>query len=160
MWKSSNVFAFAALRQPDVFFVNDLAQMVSDSPLVDHAIVLTDSQNVFEAASIAGLSAHMSSSLDGSLAETFTRYLESEEVFIDESTDAWFLQLDQSQVILSAHEVHSVFSKIRNEQCISVFRNEARSCARFFTARAFQNDFEFIEADIQWLNLTTNEMYR
>jgi hypothetical protein len=156
----SKVFLICALEQADVFFVNDISQRLNESEMIDHAVVLTDSQNVFEAAAIAGLSAHTISLAKGDFTKILAEYFASPEVYLDENLDAWFLYFDADQPILSLQEIHSVFDRLRSEQCISVFKSESVPSARFFTPRAFQADASFIEADIQWLNLTTNEMYR
>jgi 2-C-methyl-D-erythritol 4-phosphate cytidylyltransferase len=160
MRQDSKVFLICALEQADVFFVNGIFQLLNESEMIDHAVVLTDSQNVFEAAAIAGLSAHTISFVKGGFAKNLAQYFASPDVYIDEDLDAWFLYLDAGQPILSLQEIHSVFDRLKSEQCISVFRSESTPSARFFTPRAFQADASFIEADIQWINLTTNEMYR
>jgi hypothetical protein len=157
---TNKVFALAAIDQSQVTFINQLAALIKTSDLLDHAIAVTDSQHVFEAASIAGLSAHRVADLGFELPAVLASLLDSEEVYLDEELDAWFIFLDASQRALSANEISSVFDFLGNETVVSVFTGDAKPSARFFTAAAFLRDADFIAADIQWLNLITGESFR
>jgi hypothetical protein len=154
------VFALAAIDQSQVSFVNQLAGLIKSSDLIDHAIVVTDSQHVFEAAAIAGLSAHHVADLSFELPAVFAHLLDSEEVYLSEELEAWFIFFDASQRALSASEISSVFDFLGNETVVSVFTSDVKPSSRFFTAASFRKDADFIAADIQWLNLITGESFR
>jgi hypothetical protein len=157
MHGQSKVFAFSFIAQPQVTFVNELALLNNSSPLLDHAIVLSNSTFVLEAASIALLSAHEATPSD--FASSYRGILEKEDVFIDENLDAWFLSFDSTQKLLSTEQLQLVFSKIRHETSLSVFSGEAQPSVRLFRAAEFAKDEDLIKSDIQWYNIVTNEMY-
>lgn len=159
MLGESKVFALSYVAQPQVTFVNDLHHLIQDSHVIDQAIVLSDSPYVIEAATIVGLSAHDLVENASDFSASFHSLLNSEDAFLDEQLDAWFLSFDSTQKLLTTDQVNFVFSKIRHEQSLSVFSGRSDPCARFFKTAAFASDEDFVKSDVQWLNLASNEMY-
>ena len=156
----SKVFAISFVAQPQVTFVNDLAALTKESAFIDHAVVLSDSPFVIEAASIHSLSAYESAAVSANFAEQFNSFENHEESFVDDSLDAWFVFFDSTQQILTQDQLAQVFANITTEGSLAVFNGSDTPAARLFSLAAFRLDPVFVASDIQWLNLETGESYK
>jgi hypothetical protein len=159
MYQQSQVFAISFVEQAQVQYVNELSLLTKECQIFDHAVVLSDSTFVIEAASISGLSAHQTE-FSSDFIGAFDSFASSEEVYLSSDMNLWFVYLDSKQEILKKSEVEEILEKVTTESSLSVFRSKPEPVARFFTAAAFERDASFVASDLQWINLTTDEMYK